>query len=196
MTDQEEEILNWLLAAEEYLKDNVKLVECHINDGKYLLTRPTILLFGYFLENILKACIIKIQNLQESKNFKHLKRQLFEEAGYTNFNKSELDQIEFLSEVIIWGKYPKRGLNDIGEKIQSHTSNLIKTYSNQTVIFNDPINFKNLNIFSIKIVEHVSKSIFLGLEKENEIYFHETIGRIFNLLNANLSNLKKFEIPS
>lgn len=186
MKDQEYEILNWLLAGEEYLKESHKLVQCHFNEGKNCLTRPTILLFAYFLKNTLKAGIIKIKNLNESKTFKHLKRELFEDAGYIDFNKSELDQIEFLSEVIIWGKYPKKGINDNGEKISSISSESIKTYSNQTVIFNDPFNFKNLNIFSKKVVKHVSESILTGLEKENEIYFLDTYKRISKIIDENI----------
>ncbi|TGL55256.1 hypothetical protein EHQ61_00655, partial [Leptospira wolffii] len=148
MENQEQEILDWLLCAEEYLSGFSRLIGLSLDEGRSNSDRPTILLFGYFLENLLKAGILKKKNLTGFKFRTHLSLELLNQIEYPTLAKNESDLIEFLGENIMWGKYPTNKEGKKGEMISTHSETTLKVYANETLFYNDFNNIELLLKFS------------------------------------------------
>ena len=196
MEKQEKEILDWLLCAEDYLLGFSKLIQLSLDENKSNSKRPTILLFGYFLEDLVKAGIIKKKNLEESEIRIHISLRLLSEIEYPDLTKNESDLIEFLSENIIWGKYPVKGKGDKGQMISSHSDATLKVYANETVFFNDFNNIELILNLSLKVLNYVSSILFENMIAENKIYFSATLGRIQELILTNLHKIKNRNIKN
>lgn len=82
--EQKYEISSWLQCSEEYLNASLILLQNSINENNSSCTRPTLLLYCYFLENLLKATIIKKKGLPESEIKQHFSLKLLNEAEYTS----------------------------------------------------------------------------------------------------------------
>ncbi|WP_232218507.1 hypothetical protein [Leptospira wolffii] len=135
---------------------------------------------------MLKAIIIKRKGLSESESFEHVSAKLFLEAGFSIEDKFENQMVGFLSEIIKWGKYPKRKKGDSGTFLKSTS----KFYANETVFFTDSNNFNNLLQFSLKVIEYAEKILLENVAQEDEIYFRETLERLYGLVIANSENIK------
>ncbi|EIE01197.1 hypothetical protein [Leptospira licerasiae] len=191
MTTQNEEILSWLRCAEEYLEAFLTLLKCSLANNRDRCTRPTVLNFGYFLENLLKAGIIRKNNLEESEIFGHVSAKLLTEAGLTDLTKSESDIIEFLSETVKWGKYPKRGKGDSGEMLRSSSDDHLLVFADQTVFFTNLNNLKDLLKFSLRLFENIKSIVTSDLAESDEIYFSDTFDRLSFLLLTSLRSLEQ-----
>ncbi|MCR1795735.1 hypothetical protein [Leptospira sp. id769339] len=187
MNNQNQEILDWLRCAEEYLETFVILLENSLTTSRSGCTRPTIVNFGYFLENLLKAGIIRKNNLAESEIFAHVSEKLLTEAGYNNLSKSEREIVEFLAETVKWGKYPKRGKGDRGEMLSS-SSGIV--FSDQTMFFTCPNNLKSLLEFSFRLLEDIRLILCTDQTEEDKIYFTDTFDRLIYLMKRSLERLE------
>ncbi|TGK76976.1 hypothetical protein [Leptospira kanakyensis] len=186
LREQEREIQRWLICALEYLTDSLKLFKVYQIEELERVSRPNLLLIGYFLENILKSCIMKIENKKENECFKHLSMELIKKAGISISNIKEIETINYLKEVIIWGKYPKKGIGNEGEMIIDLTEEKLDIFANETVFLTKKANLKVLILLNIDICEQAFQIIISQMEKDLIIYFREPFKRINQILNEML----------
>ncbi|MGJ4733674.1 hypothetical protein [Leptospira levettii] len=147
-------VLRWLLCSEEYLKNSCSLYFSNKNNGKSIVTRPTVLLFGYFFEDLLKSSILLIENQTGISKKLHLKKELFIKSGKTEFTNQEEDIIEFLNNVIVWGKYPEKEKGDMGNLIRTSALSISQ---NETTVFCNPSIFLDLVNFAIEELGRISQ---------------------------------------
>ncbi|MCW7494649.1 hypothetical protein ND861_07055 [Leptospira sp. 2 VSF19] len=182
-------VRKWLITAEEYLKDSKNLLDFHLKANRSTITRPTVLLFAYFLENLLKGYILVKKNLtQLDKKYQiHLKKELFEKAELHFSKENHQDIVEFLNHVTNWGKYPFDKSNSQGNVITSKKETKLTAYQNETFVFSSFENFQELLSFAIHFLELISNEMINEKKLHTAVGIKETLGR----LNHKLIEMEK-----
>lgn len=146
-------ILRWLMCAHEYIEDSNTLFISNLDKNLITISRPTILLFAYFLENLVKTCIIIHENLQDINFKKHLSEKLYNRAGLKyKLSNQEKGLFLYLSETLNWGKYPIKEENNHGSLVMYNSKNRIMIFANETIYFSEKENFHKLILMAKSIL--------------------------------------------
>lgn len=141
------------MCAHEYMEDSNTLFISNLDKNLNTVSRPTILLFAYFLENLVKTCIIIHENLQEINFKKHLSEKLYNRAGLKyKLSNQEKGLFLYLSETLNWGKYPIKEENNHGSLVMYNSKNRIMIFANETIYFSEKKNFHKLILMAKSIL--------------------------------------------
>ena len=191
MNEFDDPVAQWLLSAEQCLSDAAELTRLRLANPSGSGTRPAAILFGYFLEGLLKAIVVRKGSATNKQFYQHVRPELAELAGLGPVSGMENELLNDLNDCVTWGKYPEPGKGKQRTLVRS--GNLF--FHDQTYVFNSPIVLAHLLRFCKRALLHAEAELCGTVPVSDDDFVSPLLQRMKETLQRALEDAERANPP-